>query len=71
MRTTPARMIVFRLLNLTLCRCRSGDRLMRAILKFFLDRKDRSKPPYCQAADFFSLDQLTQSSADRRRGTKG
>jgi hypothetical protein len=65
---TPSRMIAFRMLNLTLCRLRSGDRAVRAMLTRLLTPSDAAQPPYCQSADFFSFDQITPDSTASSAG---
>lgn len=66
MRLTPVRLIVFRVINITLSRFRLGDRLLRGALGAMLVSK--SAEPYCQSADFFTFDQLAVDERDDNRG---
>jgi len=61
MMLTPSRLIAFRMLNLTLCRMRTGDRALRGLLARLL-KSGGAQAPYCQSADFFSFDQITARS---------
>lgn len=57
MKMTPVRFVVFRLVNLTLCRFSLGDRLLRfVLLKLFVSSRDGDA--YCQTAEYFAFDQL-------------
>lgn len=64
MKMTPARFLVFRLVNLTLCRFALGDRLLRfVLLRLFVSRRDGDA--YCQTAEYFAFDQLRDDVARR------
>lgn len=66
MKLTPGRLILFRMINMTVCRSHLGERLLRIVLQRLVVGRREAGDDYCQSADFFTFDQLDGPSRRER-----